>query len=432
MSAGRSSRQETVLAILDQGLSAGAGFLASVAIARWLTRDEFGAYGITVSLFSGLLAVHTALISEPALIFGPSRFATQFASYLSHLLHLHVRLCVAIGLLASVIVHYLARGAWAGARPALEATALVLAATALPMLGRRILYAQRRVDAAVIASTIQLLLALLLLAALRRSGHLNAVAVVLALALAALAAGLAAVAMARHHATAQDDPQPQINAPSLGDVWQLHADFGRWGLVSAGLTWANINLAVLALPLGGSLAAVGTLRAATNLIAPMIQLNGAVGVIRLPAFVRLRGTPALRPAIRRTALSLTALSFLAWAVLALVGEWVSSVLYKSRYPDILPLLLVLGALPAAEGLNFTFGSALRAIERPDVAVRMQLIGLLLGTLPGCWLAVRHGPIGAAAAILACSACTAVAQGVAVYRLTRNRPSSFSAAHPVSA
>ena len=58
------------LAILDQGLFAWAHFLLSILLARWLTPTEYGAFALAYSIFLLFGAFHTALLTEPMMVFG--------------------------------------------------------------------------------------------------------------------------------------------------------------------------------------------------------------------------------------------------------------------------------------------------------------------------------------------------------------------------
>ena len=77
------------LAILDQGLFAGSNFLLNVLLARWLDPADYGAFALAYSVFLLLGVFHTAILTEPMLVFGPGKYRERFHEYLGILLRGH-------------------------------------------------------------------------------------------------------------------------------------------------------------------------------------------------------------------------------------------------------------------------------------------------------------------------------------------------------
>ena len=63
------------LALLDQGLVSGSNFLVSILLARWLTRDQYGAYAMGFSIFIFLYGFQNAFLLEPMSVFGPESYS---------------------------------------------------------------------------------------------------------------------------------------------------------------------------------------------------------------------------------------------------------------------------------------------------------------------------------------------------------------------
>src|SRR5690606_25728151 len=76
-------------AVMDQGLFAFSNFLVNILLARWLAPESYGAFSIAFSLFLVLGTFHTALLTEPMLVFGASKYRYSFAEYLRVLLRGH-------------------------------------------------------------------------------------------------------------------------------------------------------------------------------------------------------------------------------------------------------------------------------------------------------------------------------------------------------
>jgi len=77
------------LAIADQGLFAGSNFFVNILLARWLAPADYGAFALAFSIFLLLGAFHTAILTEPMLVFGPGKYADRFHSYIAILLRGH-------------------------------------------------------------------------------------------------------------------------------------------------------------------------------------------------------------------------------------------------------------------------------------------------------------------------------------------------------
>ena len=60
-------------ALLDQGLFSGANFLVNILLARWLPPEEYGAFAVAMSVFYLLAGFHTAVLTEPMMVFGAGK-----------------------------------------------------------------------------------------------------------------------------------------------------------------------------------------------------------------------------------------------------------------------------------------------------------------------------------------------------------------------
>ena len=97
------------LAILDQGLFAGANFVVNILLARWLTPEDYGAFALAYSIFLLFAAFHTAILTEPMMVFGAGRYAGKFDRYLGILLRGHFALMVPASLVLAGVALLLGR-----------------------------------------------------------------------------------------------------------------------------------------------------------------------------------------------------------------------------------------------------------------------------------------------------------------------------------
>ncbi|MDR7400087.1 MAG: hypothetical protein QN144_12370, partial [Armatimonadota bacterium] len=61
-------------AVADQGLFSGANFVVNVLLARWLSPAEYGAFAVALSIFYLLAGFHSAVLTEPMMVFGAGRY----------------------------------------------------------------------------------------------------------------------------------------------------------------------------------------------------------------------------------------------------------------------------------------------------------------------------------------------------------------------
>jgi hypothetical protein len=90
------------LALLDQGLLSSSNFLVAILLARWLTRDQYGAYALAFSIFLLLAGFHNAFLLEPMSVFGPESYSRCLRSYIKKLFGFHFVLTLALSLLVVV------------------------------------------------------------------------------------------------------------------------------------------------------------------------------------------------------------------------------------------------------------------------------------------------------------------------------------------
>src|SRR5438477_212183 len=77
-------------AIADQGFFAGSNFILNIVLARWLSPNEYGAFGVAFSIFLLVGTLHSSLVTEPMTVFAPGKVRERIQSYLGVCLYGHV------------------------------------------------------------------------------------------------------------------------------------------------------------------------------------------------------------------------------------------------------------------------------------------------------------------------------------------------------
>src|SRR6266481_1993479 len=66
---------KSVLSLVDQALTSGAGFAVNIFLARWLAPALYGAFAVAFAAALFVAGFHNVLLLEPLSVFGPARHA---------------------------------------------------------------------------------------------------------------------------------------------------------------------------------------------------------------------------------------------------------------------------------------------------------------------------------------------------------------------
>jgi O-antigen/teichoic acid export membrane protein len=404
-------------AIMDQGLFALSNFLLNVMLARWLAPREYGAFTVAFTAFLFLGTFHSALLTEPMLVFGAARYGRRLAQYVSVLLAAHwifVGTGSAVLLAAGLVAGLFDRGALPHA---LLGFALAGPWILLMWLLRRACYLQRRPHLAACAGGGYLVLMIAGLAVLNDRGWLSMPS---ALALLGLTGVLTSAWLSLRLGVAR----PALGRDGLArDALRAHWEYGRWAAAAMVLTWAPGDIYYLLLPVWGGLDASAALKALINLTMPIRNTNIALALVILPRLVRTRGTQEFRRLAALAAAALAALSVLYWLPVIVFRGPLVAWLYGGRYGASLETLALLGVfLLLSAGVDI-LGGALRALERPDQVFRANMFATAVALTVGLGSTVAWGVLGAAVGLVLSSAVRLAAmwryyqvgEAVALYR-----------------
>jgi O-antigen/teichoic acid export membrane protein len=387
-------------ALSDQGLFASSNFVLNVLLARWLTPEEYGGFALAFSVFLLLAMAHSALLVEPALIFGPGRYGTRQRWYLHRLVLGHAAVTTGTAVLLCMATFV----AWTIGLPTTTAVSLgslFLASPFILFLGlmRRACYMSSTPRLAASSGLLYLILVLGAVLVLRTASALNPVS---AFAVQGVCSVLSGAWLARRLGVLLKTVE---GGPSAEIVW-AHWQYGRWALASGVLMWLPANIYFVILPAWQSLAATATLKAAGNLVAPILHANGALATLLLPALVRRRDNAReFRRAAGIALGAFTAGGLAYWLFIGLAGPYVTRWLYGGQYAFEPAWFWLLGALPLSGGAGLVFGAVLRARERPDHVFLAYVVTTLCSPV-GLALTRVSGITGALTGMLLGSAATA--------------------------
>lgn len=396
-------------AVTDQGLFAVSNFFLSVTLARWLAPKDYGAFAVAFSIFLVLGSFHTALVSEPMLVFGQGRYRGRHTQYLGVLLSAHWGLVV----LGSLILGASGAVVWRFGSPAL-ASALLGFAIAGPFIlllwfMRRACYIRFEPQLAASGGLVYLLLMAIGLGTLYHRGWLSMFPALSVMGFTSLAASLW-LALRLGVSAASPITGTELNREALRDHW----GYGRWSVATMPLLWISGDLFYVFLAVWWGLESSAGLKAVANLILPIQHMSSALSVLLVPMLVRTRGALEFGRLAHLSVMLLSGGALAYWGLLILLHRPVMAVLYGGRYAGHVDVLWILGFVVLGSGVVAGLGGALRALERPDEVFRAYGLASVVVLTLGLWSTVTWGTVGAAVG-LALSSVTKAAAMWTYYR-----------------
>jgi O-antigen/teichoic acid export membrane protein len=369
------------LAILDQGLISGSNFAISIALARWLAPGQYGAFSLAFSVFLLLSYVYQSLLSEPQGVFSGSAYSQCLRGYLKALLGIQAMVTIfGIVLLggSAAVVYFMGKAD--GLPGALAGVAIASPCILFFWLLRRAYYMNLAPARAAVGALIycSLVAGGLLLA--YKETLVSPFSAYLMMAIGALGAGFYLLSQVNKAL-----PPDTVKAPTAGQAWHKHWEYGRWALAVSVVTWIPYYMYYPLVSAFNGMAQAGQLRALMNLSLPMEQSYTALSILFLPYAARVcreKGIGASGPLVRSITLLFVVGAVAYWAVLIPFKGFVFHVLYGGRYTEVAHFIpyVALGTTMWAAA----FGPAilLRAIESPDSIFYARVVASVLSLVVG--------------------------------------------------
>lgn len=369
------------LAILDQGLISGSNFAISIALARWLAPGQYGAFSLAFSVFLLLSYVYQSLLSEPQGVFSGSAYSQCLRGYLKALLGIQAMVTIfGIVLLggSAAVVYFMGKAD--GLPGALAGVAIASPCILLFWLLRRAYYMNLAPARAAVGALIYCALVAGGLSLAYKETLVSPFSAYLMMAIGALGAGIYLLTQVNKAL-----PADTVKAPTAGQAWHKHWEYGRWALAVSVVTWIPYYMYYPLVSAFNGMAQAGQLRALMNLSLPMEQSYTALSILFLPYAARVcreKGIASSGPLVRRITLLFVGGAVAYWAVLIPFKGFVFHALYGGRYTEVahfIPYVALGTTLWAA-----AFGPAilLRAIESPDSIFYARVVASVLSLLIG--------------------------------------------------
>jgi O-antigen/teichoic acid export membrane protein len=371
--------------LADQAFSVGGTFLINVMLARTQSKEEYGMFALSYSIYTLLTGLHNAAILEPCTVYGSGRYRERIQEYIS--LMAQSNALVAVILTACLLSACVILDAFA---PHLDSRALLgLALTVGVLLSssflRRVFYVQGRAE---LAAKVSCVFFVSVVSGVLLTTHfhlLNSFSVFLILALGWIAGGAG-------YATKLSISKPQNGfLQTEPRYWQEHWKYSKWVLATAfafqlttqGYYWLVAGLL--------SVNDVAQLKAVYILVTPVDQLYIAANYLVLPAMAAHFAAGRMGEYFslwKKVSLTTICVTVLFAAGVRMAGRSVIHVLYAGKFDGVVPLLFLLALLPLLMGIGNTMNDALKAAEMPRLVFYAYLASGAATLLLGIPL-VRH-------------------------------------------
>jgi O-antigen/teichoic acid export membrane protein len=375
----------------DQALAVGGVFLVNVVLARTQTKEEYGMFALSYSVFTFLYGLYNAAIVEPFTVYGSGRYREHFSEYL----RLMARSSAVVGFLLTGVLWLacllLRRIAPHLASQALAGLALTVGVLLSATFVRRAFYVQRQAALAAKTSLVFFLTVACGLWLAAKVHVLNSFSVFLILALGWVVAGAGFV-----KGLASGKPKQQFLELEPG-YWREHWNYSRWSLATAFMfqfTTLGYYWLVAAFL---SVKEVGELRATYLIVMPVEQVFIAISFIVLPALASHYAAKRMGSFLSlwtRNALAVAGVTGLFALGVRILGKPAMHILYAGKFDGLAPLLYMLALVPPLTGIGGTMINALNAIEKPKLVLYAYICSGAVTFLLGIPLVVNFGLRGA--------------------------------------
>lgn len=382
---------QVAFSIADQAFSVGGMFVANVALARTVSKEEYGMFALVYSGFTFLNGLHNAAILETYTVYGAGRYRDHGAEYRWLLWRNNAILGAALTVSLLLIWRTLS---WiAPSLPSRSLLGLALSSGVLltAALVRRMLYVQRKPQVAAKLSFVFFSTLLILLALTMKAGVLNGLSVFLIVAAGWIAGGASIIGELPRKISMKAFTDARPNHQSE------HWKYARWILATAfvfqltsqGYYWVVAGFLTLK--------EVAELRAIYMLVSPVDQVLSAITLLALPMLAHRYASRQVKEFLSLWKLYLMGFVLISGSCVLLAvlfGQPLVHRIYGGKFDEVSTLLGTLAVLPLLMAIGNTMNAALKSVERPNVVLYAYLASGATTFAAGIPLVIHFGVPGA--------------------------------------
>jgi len=379
-------------AVLDQALFAGTNFVVNILLARWLPPEQYGAFAVTYSILLLLAAFHTAVLSEPMMVFGVGKYAEKFDKYLGILLYGHWLITSAMSLALGLCALFFFKFGSQGMARALVGLSVALPFILLLWVVRRAVYVHFRLYWASAGSALYFMVMMFGVFLLAKAGLLSPRTTLITMGLAGVTVSCGLMFVL----------QPQLRFvggnPTRAMVLEDHWKYGSWNVLSVGFYWASGQILMILVPIFLGLHASAVIAAVINLFRPLNLLMQSTTLLALPALSgvvnRKVPTKFFMHKSKQLVLIYTTAAFVYGMSMTSLSGLILHHLYAGKYDGygILVFLFTLSYTASASVQSLV--TVLKATGNTRSVLSIWVISALLVTLMAIPMMLAWGIIGA--------------------------------------
>lgn len=400
----------------DQALAVGAGFLVNVALARTQTKEEYGMFALSYSVFTFLSGMHNAAILEPCTVYGSGRYRDRFPEYLRLMIRSNTfvgALLSGVLLLTSLVLlnvapQFAPRSVWG-----LALTVGVLLSGAFL---RRVFYLQHRADLAAKTSLVFFMTVACGVWLTSRTHSLDSFSVFLILAIGWIVGG---ASFGRRLVTGN----PKLRFIEVEPhYWREHWKYAKWVFATA-FVFQFMNQGYYWIVAGFlSVKDVAELRAMYLLIAPVDQIFISLSFLFLPVLAASYSPQKIGSFLshwKRYALAVAVVTAAFAVAVRVLGKQAMHTIYSGKFDGLSSLLFEIAFVPLLMGIGGTMNDALKALEKPRLVFYAYICSGAATFLGGIPLVIHFGLRGAVYGMLVSAATYTMALAVGFYSEVHN-------------
>ncbi|MCH8153387.1 MAG: oligosaccharide flippase family protein [Planctomycetes bacterium] len=378
---------------------------------------NFGIYSLGFTLVLLITCVQRSVISTPYTVYGNRLQGRQRAEYAGSVL-IHYGLLSALAMICLALSGAVLS---TGVGPPELAPVIWVLVGVIPFVllrefGRRLAFSHLHMVTALVMDLAVATIQIIGLVALAASGLLSAVTAHTVVGLACAAGGVAWLVLARTNFVVRRERV----APDIRRNWS----FGRWVFASQMISSMNVQVIPWLLMLMLDTAATGLYAACMTVVLFSNPFVLGVANVLEPraarAFVE-GGGVGVRRVVWKGTLLLGSVMVAFCGLVVLFGGQVVSSLFGSEYTGHETTLVVLAIAKLAVALGMGANAGVRALERPDVGFKANLLGLCLTLVIAVSLATSLGILGAAIGLLAGNVVASAVRCAVFFRMAGTTP-----------
>lgn len=167
-------------------------------------------------------------------------------------------------------------------------------------------------------------------------------------------------------------------------------------------SWANtasVRLDQLLLSVFAAAASLGLYVVAVNYASVVLIVPGSAALVMLPQMIQQHRDGKARVCLERWYRRLFWTTLLGGGAIALAASVIVPVAFGSAFHEAVPLVAILTPATIILGMNEILSTAFRGIDRPEIASKSELVGVVVSVAALVVLLPRYGVYGAAIASL---------------------------------